>query len=534
MRDDSASDVVCTVEEDPARTRIHDVNFRNMVRILTVMGMLAVAVGGATSGSLTALEANFGITEKKKLATILVSYDIGALLIGIPSGFLGGRHIPQWVGGGFVVGGVSIMLFGMVSDFYLFCITQAFAGAGMSIIWILGCCLIDSNIHNKAAGLEYTGWLMSLGPFGVILGLMMAGAFLSQCTEGSEGGNDCIASPNMTQGGITFTEVAPMLTIEDCSEWRWSFILIGVLIIPMGLWFSCSRRRYKSPKTAKCCGPLEFEPHHVDEEALHPSWAELKDGLRHLITNKRLMILIIGSAVHTFQSTAIIAFGPRFIEKQLCVKRSTASLLTGTLIPVISIGVFLGGYIPQRYNWGKGNSRKPIFLMAITTLLSCPLCLLSFAFKDVVPFLLVVSVAFSLMFVMSAPIVTSCERVVPDKYKSLAVALQNIVARGAGAIPGPIVLSALLDMPDVGSRTAFISISVVGTFIAGCLWLFAAFLQAPYDKEELEKSYNPSPIMMNRHEQVDSSADQIMEVDTYELGMVPPVIIGDVNKAVKF
>ncbi|KAJ9464615.1 hypothetical protein DIPPA_24810 [Diplonema papillatum] len=358
------------------RSPVHAVTFRTMVVVLALTGLLGSAIGGATTGVVTALESNFDLSTTQ-LGIVVVSYDVGAVLTAAPAGYFGMNHAPVWVGSGMLVAAACVVLFGVFSDLWLFILTQIGAGCGASVIWILGCVHIDNNVDNKAVVNAYTGWLMALAPLGIITGLMLVGFFLSDCSDASEGANDCAE---------VSTATGPP---ENCSGWRYPFVVLGCCLAPFGLWLLLSRKYYKSPKNATICSKIDYleEDEWSRHEAEALSFGDFKKGMAHLACNGRYWLLIIGCAVHTFQSGAIIAFGPRFIEKQLCVERSNATLLTATLIPVVSIGVFLGGYIPRRFNWEVGSIRKTILFMGLTTLASSPFAVAAFMVDDVGPFL---------------------------------------------------------------------------------------------------------------------------------------------------
>eukprot|EP01064_Diplonema_japonicum_P028830 TRINITY_DN4522_c0_g1_i1.p1 TRINITY_DN4522_c0_g1~~TRINITY_DN4522_c0_g1_i1.p1 ORF type:complete len:507 (+),score=70.38 TRINITY_DN4522_c0_g1_i1:472-1992(+) len=463
-----------------ASLKCMDVSFKTMVQVMSVMGMWAAMISGVTTGALTALESNFNLSTFE-LGWIIVCYDIGAVCIATPCGYLGSRYPTRWIGAGFVFCSAAVALFGMVSNLFLFTILQVVAGAGGTIIWVLGCIHIDNNVQCKAVASDYTGWLMVLAPFGVIGGLMLAGSFLSGCTDASEGTNDCSSALNMT------APFAATPQMEGCDQWRYPFWILGVCLAPWGFWFFFSKKYYSTPTNATCCGTIENLPEgswdHMHDEEATQSVQDFKQGVVALMTNTRFLLVTLGGIVHMFQSTAVIAFGPRYIEKQLCVRRSTASLLTGTLIPMISFGSYMGGYLPKRMGWGVGHSRKPMLMMAVTTGLSVPFTLIAFLFDDVGAFLLIISVSLTLQFTMSVPVVTSAQRVVFQKHRGLAVGLQSLLMRVIGAIPGPLVMGVLLDEDErpITPWRAYVLVSCTGCAVASLAWLAAFYLQQGYD-----------------------------------------------------
>eukprot|EP00754_Rhynchopus_humris_P050461 Rhum_TRINITY_DN8971_c0_g2::Rhum_TRINITY_DN8971_c0_g2_i1::g.30891::m.30891/K14354/SLCO4A; solute carrier organic anion transporter family, member 4A len=492
--------IVSGAEEDSPASFLHAFGFRTMMRLMMLLGLIAIAISGATSGVLTALETNFGFSATE-LGTIIISYDVGSIVLATPCGYLGTGQAPRWVGGGMVVAGGAVILFALVSDFYLLCLAQFLAGAGASIIWIVGVVHVDTNVPDKAIASAYTGWMLCPSPLGVVGGLLLAGGFLSRCDEDTEGTNDCTVVNNTVP--LHVANVTTDVVKLECDAWRTPFYILGVLLVPLGLHFFFSKRRYRSPRTAPCCGPLTYEDEgkadsddqaNADAESAGDisdlSWSDFVQGMKLLMCNSRFLLICAGAAVHNFQSTAIVAFGPRFLEKQLCIARGTAVMLTGTLIPVITVGVFLGGWVPKVKGWGVGHTRNTIWLMGGTTLAAVPFSIIAFFQTSAGLFLFFIGLALCLMFTSTTILLTASQRVVPERYRGLAVAIQSLTGRLFGAVPGPLVLGVLIDhLEDTGGkpRVAYVLLSTCGCSIAGILWMLAGFLQRRHDV--VEKQY---------------------------------------------
>eukprot|EP00756_Hemistasia_phaeocysticola_P057076 Hpha_TRINITY_DN33709_c0_g1::TRINITY_DN33709_c0_g1_i1::g.25144::m.25144 len=473
-RDPTAGGVCCKV------------SFRAMMCVLMLQACLQSATGGVFTGTLTALEDGFGFSTTG-LATILAMYDAGALCTAFPAAHFGTSNLPRWVGGGTLLSVVGLVVYGAASSMWMFCLGQFLCGCGAGAFWVLGVVHIDDQCHDKSLVSTFTGWMMAITPLGVIFGFLLAGFFLVDCGSAGDGSG----SAGGCAGSLAAEPVDGPLASPldgDCSGWRPPFFVLAVMLAGPSIWMFLSRKRYAPPSTAKCCeekvdaGATPGSP-----DALHDNQHRgIIQGAKALVGNCRVILLCAGAGLHTFQSASIVAFGPRFMEHQLCTSKTDASLLTGTFIPVISAGVFLGGHIPTCRNWGIGDLRKSIFLIAATTAASLPLTLGSFLAKELWVFLLLVMFGLALQFVMVSPSVTALERAVAEEDRSAAVAAQNVLVRAAGGIPGPIALGALLDAAKSSSeeRQAYVVVNIIGVVGAAVFWFWAYCLQRPLDRRD--------------------------------------------------
>eukprot|EP01062_Namystynia_karyoxenos_P040914 TRINITY_DN29764_c0_g1_i2.p2 TRINITY_DN29764_c0_g1~~TRINITY_DN29764_c0_g1_i2.p2 ORF type:complete len:391 (+),score=125.53 TRINITY_DN29764_c0_g1_i2:551-1723(+) len=329
---------------------------------------------------------------------------------------------------------------------------------------------------------------MAITPFGVIFGFLVAGMFLTECSGTAASDSDCVDAANASAPAVAPGD-AP--SAETCTGWRPPFFVLSALLLGPSLWFFFSRRKYVTPLSSKCCGdPPDASPPGSPSPASPSLVADAAhrgviEGAPLLVRNARMLLLCLGAGVHTFQGTALIGFGPRFMERQLCVSKASASLLTGTLIPVISTGVFVGGYYPTARDWGPGKLRFHILLMVLTSLAAVPLVIATFLSNSIALFLVCCMFSMAFMFAMSSPSVTTVERVVAEHDRAAAVAVQNVAVR-FGAVPGPIVLGSLLDAADTqgAERGAYVALGLGGLVGACLLWLAAWHLQGGPDLED--------------------------------------------------
>eukprot|EP01063_Lacrimia_lanifica_P033881 TRINITY_DN6153_c0_g2_i2.p1 TRINITY_DN6153_c0_g2~~TRINITY_DN6153_c0_g2_i2.p1 ORF type:complete len:501 (+),score=165.61 TRINITY_DN6153_c0_g2_i2:103-1503(+) len=441
---------VAGADGDPPWSKCHAVTFRAMVAVVAAMGLQLSTFSGATTGVLTALETNYGLSSST-LAYIVVAYDIGAAVAGAPVGFFGSTQIPKAIGASFFVAALTIGGFGLMDGVAGLLVMQFLAGAAGPTMWVLYPVHIDNTVSCKAVASDFTGWPLAISPFGVIIGTVLAGSFLAGCSDQSEGENDCTVAANASADNTTAVDP------ESCEAWRVPFFITAAMMLPFALWFFASKRKYRAPKAAKMCGKIEYEDAGGETSPAPPpsegmeglaapsaaasnamSFAAFKDGVAVVAKNARLWWLSLAYAVHSFQSTAVVAFGPRFMQRQLCIKRSTATLLTATLVPVICVGVFLGGYVPKRCNWGIGHIRKPVLMMALTTWAAIPFGLVAFYATDALWLFLVCTMVFlALAFNCLTPVVTAAQRFVDEEHKGLAVGVVTVVARVLGRSPAP-------------------------------------------------------------------------------------------------
>eukprot|EP01065_Artemidia_motanka_P044488 TRINITY_DN6343_c0_g2_i1.p1 TRINITY_DN6343_c0_g2~~TRINITY_DN6343_c0_g2_i1.p1 ORF type:complete len:538 (+),score=121.82 TRINITY_DN6343_c0_g2_i1:30-1643(+) len=474
-------------DEEFENTGLCGSSFRQMMAALMVLSVWISAVGGVTTGTLTALEDDFGFSTTE-LAMILVMYDVGALVSAVPGAHFGPKCLPRCIGAGTLLTAAGLGLFGAGSSLAQFCLGQFTCGFGGSCLWILGVVHIDDNCIDKTLVSTFTGWMMAVSPLGVIAGFVIAGLFLGECgsSDSSMSGASCgtadapIGAPVMPPAG-------------DCSGWRYPFFVLAGLLITPSIWYLLSKTAYEPPRTTRCCGDAVAvedaspaspgSPVTVQSIGLHRG---IIRGAKALVSNARVALLCLGAGMHSFQATAVISFGPRFMERQLCVSKASASLLTGTFVPIICSGMFAGGRIPTWRGWGRGMLRHKIMLMATTTLASAPLLVAAFFTDTLAAFLVLVMFALALMFAMMTPSITSVERVVKEEDRAAAVAAQNVIVRAAGGIPGPIALGAMLDSAktETEERLSYVYVALAGIASAFVLWIAVWFLQLPYDRRE--------------------------------------------------
>ena len=117
---------------------------------------------------------------------------------------------------------------------------------------------------------------------------------------------------------------------------------------------------------------------------------EERDDLKHdfrsawpatkaLLKNAPFLLICLASASESLAIGGFSTFIPKLIETQFHFTSSNAALYTGFIvIPGAAGGIFLGGYLPKRFNWNCSTTLKGASVMAfiatltvLTSLIGC-------------------------------------------------------------------------------------------------------------------------------------------------------------------
>ncbi|KAJ9458676.1 putative sphingolipid transporter spinster-like protein 1 [Diplonema papillatum] len=398
---------------------------------------------GLISGTLTAIEDEYDISVTL-LAVIVTAYDAAYVLAAIPCAQFLYEHTPKAIGGGMLLLGVSAVGYGLSKHVALFVLFQFLMGLGATPLWILSFVHIDDNVGDKSRTTRFTGLLLAPTPLGAVAGLVLAGAFLTKCTQEEE--EHC--------GSNSTSAVAPPAD-NDCSSWMWSFYILGGCVLPAAIWFFFSKKRYTD-----YYGDV-FE---TEEEKLERLGRQrpLSEAIHFLVTHKALWWLVLNQASIGFVGAAVITFAPRFFEKTLCEAKSAGSFYTAIFVPFVVAAHVGGGKLVETMRWGV---REQWRMMLCSQLIATPF-FMGF-YGESAPFVVAMLLPpVFLLFLPNSAALSVAKRIVPPELRPHSMAFVNIAVRLLGAVPGPIVLGVLLDSDVIGDRGAYVAVSVIGVMAA--------------------------------------------------------------------
>eukprot|EP00756_Hemistasia_phaeocysticola_P004233 Hpha_TRINITY_DN12703_c0_g1::TRINITY_DN12703_c0_g1_i1::g.114611::m.114611 len=469
--------------------------FHTMMYILCWLAAFASAViSGVGPASLTSIEDEWDLGPTS-FAVAGIMYDAAQLLISMPVGVFGVNNIPLYIGVGQLFLIVGSLGSAAAPHFGVFLAAQALVGIGACPLWTLAQVHIDNSIRGDLPLVpKYISWYLMVTPLGVVLGFVLTGLlFTFLCTETetqAELHESCRSSNNIT------VTLLPPEEVQSCVGWRISFVACSLPLLLPSLWFIFSRKSYPDYLHAEdellpadgrevlealaAVPDAEKERKNSANESRRQSVATggesgkmLIEALRLIVSNKRVLLVLLGQAAAGFTTNAILLFLPRFLERELCQSRSNAPLIFAGSVPVVAIGTGVGGWIPGRFGWGLGGQLVICFAGCIAT----SVCCFAFIFADnVYVFLCFILPGFFGAFLPASPSLSVLERLVDEEHRGVVMAVNNIAGRLLGSIPGPIFLGLLLETDGISTRAAYTSLSTLGFCSASLLYGMAWIL----------------------------------------------------------
>ena len=451
-----------------------------MVGMMSCLCFFAAGIAtGLITATLTALEDEFGI-KPTLLAVIVVMYDCSYIVTSLPVAQKC-KDMPKAIGFGMIIfiGGAIFFSFG--KHLSMFVIGQIIMGIGATPLWVLSFVHIDDNMYgDKLKASKFTGAMLGPVPVGVVLGLGLAGLFLSNCSDTSDScGNsrlrlrqDFATFPNgTTYETNSYYYLLPPEEL-DCDRWPVGFWILSGLAVPFAIWVFLSKKKFDDYKPERDAYKADSISRAETSEHIGNDLMSLVPALKGLITNHELTFLLLSQGAMSFVGSGVIAFAPRFFEKTLCHSKSTSSYLTAVFIPFIVTAYVVGGKILDKYQMTVIQQWKLIIGLQVAAI---PF-FFSFFMESTGGFIALMIVPCVALFLPAVAILNIAKTIVPSHLRAHSMALLNIASRLVGAIPGPIVLGALLDSDVIGDRTCYVVVGCCGctlSTIFACLGCYS-------------------------------------------------------------
>ncbi|XP_077990594.1 solute carrier organic anion transporter family member 5A1-like [Glandiceps talaboti] len=377
-------------------------NGKGFVFFACLLTLLQSMLGsGYTSSVVTTIERRFQLKSSES-GIVVSSYEIGALLVIAFVSYFGGRgHRPKWIGYGSIIMSFGTVLFvlphfvgsryDIASEFVnktdpdvctttesngkkamscdertsytvyiLFFIgAQVLLGVGTSPVFTLGTTYVDDNIPRKHSAM-YMAILYCMGAIGPAFGFVVGAMSLRIYVD---------------IGFIDLDEIP--IEPEDprwVGAWWGGYLIIGLFI------FLISLPILGYPKTLESAATKEEEDaknENQNEGDNHIPMQFTSGKLRHfpravysLFTNPIYVCTTMSGAMELAIVTGFVTFIPKFIESQFSLPPSTASLLTGVLVPGAACGTVFGGFLVKKFNMNTTGTARLAFICVLVSFIS--------------------------------------------------------------------------------------------------------------------------------------------------------------------
>jgi MFS transporter, Spinster family, sphingosine-1-phosphate transporter len=214
-------------------------------------------------------------------------------------------------------------------------------------------------------------------------------------------------------------------------------------------------------------------PNSPPENLRQNTWA----AYGHLRRNKPYVLTILGYAAYTFAVGGLAVWMPAFLERARGIPRSEATVSFGAIVVVTGfIGTFVGGWLGDYC--AKYSRRAYLWLSAIATLVAAPFVWLALTTNSHPMYLVCMVTAQLCLFLSTGPINAAIINLVAATERATAIALGVFAIHLLGDALSPPLIGALSDHFSLGQAVKIVPVAVV---IGGCIWIWAASVQARAD-----------------------------------------------------
>src|SRR5258707_9604175 len=197
----------------------------------------------------------------------------------------------------------------------------------------------------------------------------------------------------------------------------------------------------------------------------------------HLMRNKPYVLTILGYAAYTFAVGGLAVWMPAFLERARGIPRSEATVSFGAIVVITGfIGTFVGGWLGDYC--AKYSRQAYLWLSAISTAVSAPFVWVALTTSLHTGDLVSMVWAQLCLFLSTGPINAAIINLVSATERATAIALGVFVIHVLGDALSPPLIGALSDQFSLAQAVKIVPIAVV---IGGCIWIWAASVQARAD-----------------------------------------------------
>ena len=196
-----------------------------------------------------------------------------------------------------------------------------------------------------------------------------------------------------------------------------------------------------------------------------------------LVRNKPYALTILGYAAYTFAVGGLAVWMPAFLERARGIPRSEATVSFGAIVVITGfIGTFVGGWLGDYC--AKYSRQAYLWLSAIATLAAAPFVWLALTTNSHTMYLACMVSGQLCLFLSTGPINAAIINLVSATERATAIALSVFAIHILGDALSPPLIGALSDQFSLAQAVKIVPIAVV---IGGCIWIWAARVQARAD-----------------------------------------------------
>ena len=195
-------------------------------------------------------------------------------------------------------------------------------------------------------------------------------------------------------------------------------------------------------------------------------------GLREILANSFLVLIILGYILNTFALNGVAAFVVRHGLNLGLSEAASSSYFGAILVLSGLLGTMGGGFLASRLASGSSDSIPSLTrFVAISTLLAVPFLAFCFISKSVEGFLVGCFLAELLIFAGVAPLNSVIVARAPAGLESFTQGITIFAIQLFGGFLGPVIVGALAD--GTGSLPLALQGTTAALLASGMLWLLA-------------------------------------------------------------
>ncbi len=328
----------------------------------------------------------------------------------VPLGILSDKYIrKRIISIGISIWSVATFCTGLVQNFFQLLITRGIVGIGEASYVPAATSLIADNFpvekRAKASSLFHMGMF-----FGGTLGMILAGVI-----------------------GTHF-------------GWRTCFYIVAL----PGIFLAFTVLRIKEK---------EQKPHFTKQVTVK--------NIAALFKSQNYLLTLIGGAMLTFTSSAIIAWITQFFVRYHNLSVEQASLSIGLMIIIAGpLGIYCGGHFADLF-FNKYNIPRS-FVIGIAFIISSPIMLVTLTTSNMIMMYASLFLGSFLMTMYYGPMVALIQDIVPSGLKATAFAFYLFFVHILGSTPAPAVIGKISDIYNL--QTAMY-ITIATNFLGGVFFL---------------------------------------------------------------
>ena len=421
---------------------------RASVAALVALSCLVVALRAVLAGTLTSIEGEYAIGTTT-LGAIACAYDLGHVAAAWPVWVHLREHVPWSVGTTAVLFCAATVGYGCGGSAAVFAAAHLLMGVlGAPLCVLQSACVRGACAADATHGTDPWGRALCVVPGALAAagGLALSGATLHGC-RGAHSGVGCPSTTQAPSGGGASLALG-------CSSWKLPLFYLAAAAAVFAGWLALSGGGSGRQMAAAIASINTGEP----PPPPPPQPPRLRAVLSQLAAGPFAALVVVQGA-YWFAVSATLAFLPRYLERALCRDVEAANHITAGVVFAASLAPCAAEAV--RPSSGGGTTGWMWAQLIVTRALAGS----AFVWGFLVPGDLTVGTIVGLAiayFLLFFPVVGAVPRLAEAccrrrSARPQARLLLGVSSRLLGAVPGPLVLGALLEegsgLSDRGAYT---------------------------------------------------------------------------------